>query len=170
MSPEEKTAKIKQLWQEAFGDSDEFIDTFLHRFHTPERMYTLWNGDQLLSMLHLLPFSINGTEVGYIYGVATSPTERGRGHATRILKEAIEQAHNKKLGALVTIPADESLRHYYAKFGFTGRHPVLFKGTGDFDLGTGESSKDLLAILPLNNAHPLANDSNITLEWQELKK
>ena len=170
MSPEERTEKVKQLWQEAFGDSEEFIDTFLHRFHTPERMYTLWNGDQLLSMLHLLPFRMNGTEVGYIYGVATSPTERGKGHATHLLREAIEQARNKRLGALVTIPADESLRRYYAKFGFTGRHPAFFKGTGDFDLGTGESCKDIMAILPLNNTPPLANNDTITLEWREMKE
>lgn len=157
--------EIRTLWKEAFGDSNDFIDSFIDKFYSLERMYTVWKRDKLISVLHILPFSMNGLKVGYIYGVATDMEERGKGHATRLIKKAITQAKSNNLDAIALIPASESLRCYYEKFGFRGCYPATFSGTGDFDFGTGDCSKDLVAILPLKEVSLPTNGCPVTLEW-----
>lgn len=165
MTEREIHYSIKELWKEAFGDSDEFIDSFLERFHTPGRMLAVWENGKLLSMLHVLPFAFEGYRAGYIYGVATAQDERGKGHATRLMQLAVERARRDGLDALVTIPASESLRGYYSRFGFRGRYPATFTGTGDFDPGTDDSSMDIAAVLPLREMCLPGDGCPVTLEW-----
>ena len=165
MTEREIHNSIKELWKEAFGDSDEFIDSFLERFHTPGRMLAVWENGKLLSMLHVLPFVFEGYRAGYIYGVATAQDERDKGHATRLMQLAVEQARRDGLDALVTIPASESLRGYYARLGFRGRYPVTFTDTGDFDPGTGDSSMNIAAVLPLKEISLPGDRYPVTLEW-----
>ena len=80
---------IKKLWKEAFGDSDEFIEQFMECYHTPDRALLIEKEEKLLSMLHILPFDMNGKSVGYMYGVATAYEERGKGHASKLVELAI---------------------------------------------------------------------------------
>lgn len=159
----EEQRACKALWQEVFGDDDAFVDRFLiHHFshdqllcvEEPEKEASKFhNADdrKLLSMLHLIGFHIpKGERVGYIYGVATAPEARGRGLATRLLQEAIRRAQAEGMKALILIPADEGVRSFYARHGFSGELPVRFLATADFDFGTGTPDRDRAMVLPLS--------------------
>ena len=153
----------KALWQEVFGDEEAFVDRFLIHHFRSDRMFrieedcaepsTLTNpkNQKLLSMLHLLPFRTEeGEHVGYIYGVATTPEARGRGLATRLLQEAIQRAQAEGMKALILIPADDQVRAFYARHGFSGEVPVRLLATNDFDFGTGTPERDRAMVLPLS--------------------
>ena len=156
---------LKQLWQEAFGDSDAFVGHFMDKYYTHERMLAIEEDGNLLSMLHILPFTMDGKSIGYIYGVATALQKRGKGHATMLMKRAIEVARRKGYHALTTIPADAKLRRYYEKFGFSGAYKTRFEMPDSFDPGTGDEKSDLLSILPLKDLALPAPCTTLTLVW-----
>lgn len=158
---------VRLLWKEAFGDSDEFIDSFMLRFYKQEHLLYAQENGQLVSMLHILPFTRGGEKIGYIYAVATAEKQRNKGYASFLLNKAIETAKREKFAALVTIPASKALRSYYERFGFKGEYRVEFSTPEGIDLGTGEKEKDLLSILPIKTFQLPGNEEKIRLEYQE---
>lgn len=153
----------RDLWKEAFGDSDEFIDTFMRSIYNSENMLYIEKDECIISMLHIIPFTFNSHKAGYIYAVATTPKERGKGLASMLLERAIDVSQKKGFAALFTIPANEELRTFYSKFGFTGRHPIEFITKENFDFGTGDKNKDIASVLFFNNC-TVKNDCKIVLE------
>lgn len=153
----------RDLWKEAFGDSDEFIDTFMGNIYSRENMLYIEKERSIISMLHIIPFTFNSHNAGYIYAVATAPEERGKGLASMLMERAIEVSQEKGMTALFTIPANEGLRTFYSKFGFTGRHPIEFITKENFDFGTGEKEKDIASALFFDNC-AIDKDCKIVLK------
>lgn len=153
----------RKLWKEVFGDSDEFIDTFMRSIYNSENMLYIEKEKSIISMLHIIPFTFNSHKAGYIYAVATAPEERGKGLASMLMERAIEVSQEKGMTALFTIPANEGLRTFYSKFGFTGRHPIEFITKENFDFGTGEKEKDIASAIFFDNC-AIDNNCGITLK------
>ena len=146
-----KKEECRRLWKEVFGDSDEFIASFINLFYNEENMLCIEQDGKMLSMLHIIPFELNGSKVAYIYAVATDSNTRRQGYATKLIKKAIEKAKAEGFKAVLTLPADEGLRNFYSQFGFEGIYAVKFKTKENFDFGTGDHEKDFVMLLPLEN-------------------
>ena len=69
----------KELWTAAFGDDEQFVDSFLMRYYSRRRMLTAECEGRTAAMLHMLPFESELGRSTYIYGVATAPEFRRRG-------------------------------------------------------------------------------------------
>ena len=119
----------KQLWVEAFGDDESFVDTFLVRYYDRRRMLTATCDGQTVAMLHLLPFRSELGRTTYIYGVATAPAYRNRGLATQLMHEAMQRIDAQGDDAAILIPSPENawLRGFYEQFGFAGAVSVSFR-------------------------------------------
>lgn len=141
---------LKELWQKAFGDEASFVEQFLMRYYAPEQMLSVEEGEELLSMAHLIPFRCDKLRVAYLYGVATAPEARHRGLATRLTRMAVEKAQTEGFDAVVLIPGSEELRHFYARLGFAGELPVRLHTSDGFDFGTGDTARDRAMVLPLH--------------------
>ena len=159
-----KAKECARLWKEVFGDSDEFISSFINDFYTADNMLCIEQDDKVVSMLHIVPFELNGSEVAYMYAVATTANERGKGHAKQLIRQAIEKAKNEGYKAVFTLPADNDLTSFYSQFGFKGRHAVTFETKNGFDFGTGDSDKDFVMVLSLKSAFILPDRNKITLK------
>ena len=146
-----KKEECRRLWKEVFGDSDEFIASFINLFYDEENMLCIEQDGKMLSMLHIIPFELNGSKVAYIYAVATDADARGKGYAGKLIRQAIEKAQPKGYKAIFTLPADDMLRDFYSKFGFKGRYAIKFETKENFDFGTGDHEKDFVMLLPLEN-------------------
>ncbi len=144
-------AECTRLWKEAFKDSDEFISQFIEHHYCEENMLYIENDGKLSSMLHTIPFELNGAPVAYIYAVATDRKERGKGHATKLIQKAIEKAKKEGYKAIITLPASKGLKKFYSCFGFKGEYAVKFETPDNFDFGTGESKKDIATAIILDN-------------------
>ncbi len=147
----------KELWTAAFGDDEAFIDSFLIRHYSRQRMLTVQAGGRLAAMLHLVPFRSALGRTTYIYGVATAPEFRRRGVASELLERALRLIDERGDDAAVLIPAPgrEWLRSFYARFGFAGSLPVTFHTPDGFDFGTGDPSADLAMVRRRNPSAPL---------------
>ena len=158
-----KASECARLWKEVFGDSDEFISSFINDFYNADNMLCIEQDGKIQSMLHIVPFDLNGSKVAYIYAVATTASERGKGYAGLLIKRAIEKAKNEGYDAMFTLPADDELVSFYSHFGFKGRYAVTFETKNNFDFGTGYSEKDHVMMLGLEIGFALPTESKITL-------
>lgn len=155
----------RQLWAEAFGDGEDFIDSFLIRYYSRRRMLTASCDGKPAAMLHLLPFETAFGPVAYIYGVATAAAYRHRGLATGLLQEAIRRAEAEGCRALFLIPTpgDNHLRAFYERLGFSGAIPTTFHAPDGFDFGTGTAENDLAMLRPCGEPLSLPERIEATL-------
>ena len=77
---------LKALWREAFGDSEEFINSFFDTAYRSDKCFAVTEGDNVISALYILDCSFEGRKLAYIYAVATSKAYRGRGICKRLMQ------------------------------------------------------------------------------------
>ena len=158
-----KATECARLWKEAFGDSDEFISSFIKNIYIGDNMLCVEQHGKVVSMLHFVPFEYDSSKVAYIYAVATAVNERGKGYARLLIRQAIEKAIHDGYKAVFTLPADDGLSGFYSQFGFKGRYAVTFETKNGFDFGTGDKEKDFVMALPLDREFVLTDGAEITL-------
>ena len=71
--------QLRQLWQEAFGDPDDFLDRFFHVAFSPERCLCITVEDRVAAAAYWFDCDWEGKRCAYIYAVATGKAFRGRG-------------------------------------------------------------------------------------------
>ncbi len=159
-------AECKRLWQEVFGDDDEFVDEFLMHHYANNKMLRVADSDNnYISMLHIVPFESEIGPIAYIYGVATHPNHRKAGHASQLLRSAIEQVlATRSFAAIALIPSDEPLRGYYAKFGFQDGAVLNFTAYNNFDFGNEDPTTNRSML------YPIASDLDTSLTELHLTK
>ena len=107
--------RLTALWQEAFGDSPEFIEKFFRTGFSPERSAVADGGAGALYWFDCL---WNGKKIAYIYAVATERKSRGRGICTALMDHAHRQLKSEGYGGAILVPADEGLFRMYGKMGY----------------------------------------------------
>jgi len=114
--------EIKSLWKEAFGDSDEYLDFYFTQRFNPENARVIYENGRVVSMAHVYPYDIKtGGDIAkgvYILGVATRVEHRGRGLATKLLNEIIEEQAASGVDMVFLIPANTPLFDFYGIMGF----------------------------------------------------
>ena len=116
-------ADIRRLWQQAFGDTDAWLDTYFRFRHADANMYvTVVEDEEVASMLSLLPLQLTDGEhrfsARYLYAVATEEQWQGLGLSQTMTEYALEQLRTQGVQAVVTVPATASLFTFYAGQGF----------------------------------------------------
>lgn len=109
---------LRALWQEAFGDSDEFLDAFEVTAFSPDRCRCISEGEEILAALYWFDVSLDDRRLAYLYAVATAKAHRGRG-LCRLLMENTH-AHLAALGykAALLVPGEPHLFALYQKLGY----------------------------------------------------
>ena len=145
------------LWHTVFGDSEEEAMLYLSRYATPDNHITILKDNRVVGMAHHpVFFTPQGLTVNYLYAVCVIQEMRGKGMAHRMIHTLLNAGSNTI--ASVTIPADESLRRWYAEqFGY--RYPAgepLLRFHTDYDFGSGIPSQDVMMVRITNAARYLA--------------
>lgn len=117
--PENKQVPLlRNLWKEAFGDSDEFLDVFFKTAFSPERCACVTVNDDVAAALYWFDCECRGKRIAYIYAVATAKAYRGQ----RLCHKLMEYTHNelKKQGysGAVLVPVTPSLFDFYSGMGY----------------------------------------------------
>lgn len=121
-----KKNDILHIWQECFpGDSPKWRRMFFDAAYNDDEALVITDpeSERVVSSLLLLPYamSFHGRTVGaaYIYGAGTLRKFRARGFMSRLIGEALREAADRGDTFAVLIPATETLRSYYCRFGFS---------------------------------------------------
>ena len=141
--------ECRELWQRVFGDDRAFIDLYLTEVYRPENMLVRCDeAGHIVSMLHIVEIDTTYGPTGYLYAIATDEAWRGRGLASALIEEAVEELRRRGMAAVMLIPSHEDLKAFYERLGFEeSNYPLDF--SEGFDFGTGDAKYDLAMVRPL---------------------
>lgn len=111
-------SQLRTLWQEAFLDTQFFIDAFFQTAFSGERCRCAVEDDRVVAALYWFTCSCKGRNLAYLYAVATAKEYRGMGICHRLMEDT--HAHLKAIGydAVVLVPGSESLFRFYEHMGY----------------------------------------------------
>lgn len=117
--PEEKdTQKLWTLWQEAFGDSEEFLRIFHKTAFSTQRCRCILSEKEALAALYIFDCIYEGEKIAYIYAVATAKSHRGKGLCTLLMADTHRYLKKEGYAGAVLVPAKESLFDFYENMGY----------------------------------------------------
>ena len=109
---------LRQLWKEAFGDTDAFLDDFFRTAYAPARCRCVVEDDGVTAALYWFDCSCGGARLAYIYAVATDPAHRGRGLCKALMADTVEALTAAGCQGAVLVPQEPWLIDMYARMGF----------------------------------------------------
>lgn len=112
---------LKALWQEAFGDSEDFVNSFFETAFNRDRCFTVTDGAKALCALYIFDCFLERKQIAYIYAVATSKAERGKGLAKELMRHTHERLKASGYEGAVLVPGEKSLFAFYESLGYTTR-------------------------------------------------
>ena len=104
----------RQLWKDAFGDDDAFLDTFFGTAFATERSLCIREGAQVLAALYWFDVSCDGRPFAYVYAVATDPAHRGKGLCRRLMARTRAHLAEQGYAGILLVPQEEGLIRMYA--------------------------------------------------------
>lgn len=108
----------RAIWQEAFGDTDAFLDSFFRTAYSPDRCLCVLDGDRIAAILYWIDCELKGQTLAYIYAVVTDPSYRGRGLCRMLMEETHALLKKRHYSGAILVPQKESLRKMYAGMGY----------------------------------------------------
>lgn len=108
--------QLQELWKEAFGDNDAFLDCFYSTAFDKSRcrVATVKGTDSIpAAVLYWFDCTLGDQRIAYVYAVATSKAYRGNGACHLLLEDT--HKHLKALGysSVILVPGNEALVHLY---------------------------------------------------------
>lgn len=110
---------LRQLWQKAFGDTDEFLDGFFSVGFAPERCRILLADGQVTAALYWFDCQWNDKKVAYLYAVATDPARQGKGFCRQLMENTHAHLHTLGYHGAILVPGNEGLFTLYKKLGYS---------------------------------------------------
>ncbi|MDR2120794.1 MAG: GNAT family N-acetyltransferase [Tannerella sp.] len=114
--------QIIDLWKTAFGDSDAFVNLWFERIYRDEQTPVVRKNGRIVSALQIIPYEMiyfgERIPAAYVCGVCTLPSERGKGHMTMLMRQALDAMRERKFAVTALIPGEGWLFDYYRRFGY----------------------------------------------------
>lgn len=106
------------LWQEAFGDSEAFLNTFWQTAFASHRCRCIIKDNEALAALYIFDCLYKGKKLAYIYAVATAKAHRGKGLCTLLMADTHRYLIKKGYTGAILVPAKEALFAFYENMGY----------------------------------------------------
>ena len=113
-----QTPDLRRLWQQAFGDSDKYLDDFWQTAFSCERCLCVELEGEIAAALYSLDCSCRGKKLAYLYAVATDITHRGKGLCHRLMDYAHAHLASQGYAGTVLVPGSEDLFRLYGEMGY----------------------------------------------------
>ncbi len=109
---------LKQLWQQAFGDGQPFLEAFFTAGFSPRRCRCIRAGAEMAAALYWFDCTLGGEKWAYFYGVATEQSRRGRGLGRFLMEDAQRLLADRGYAGAVLVPGEQGLFAFYEKLGY----------------------------------------------------
>lgn len=114
----ENIPALRRLWQQAFGDTDAFLNDFFRLAFSPNRSRCLWVEGQLAAMLYWFDCECGGQKIAYLYAVATDRAFQNRGLCRTLMEDTHRLLLSSGYHCAMLVPGSESLFRFYEKLGY----------------------------------------------------
>ncbi len=111
-------AAQKALWQEAFGDTDAFLDSFFATGFSPSHCQCLYQNHRLAAALYWFDCLWQDKKLAYLYAVATKKSLQGQGLCRSLMEATHTQLQRAGYAGAVLVPGNDGLAGMYEKFGY----------------------------------------------------
>lgn len=115
---------LRRLWQQAFGDTDAFLDGFFATGFSPDRCRCIIEEDIPIAALYWFDCAWQGKKLAYIYAVATEKDLRGQGLCRVLMENTHLCLKLKGYAGAVLVPGTPGLADMYRKFGYKSFCPA----------------------------------------------
>lgn len=109
---------LRQLWQEAFGDTDDFLDGFFANADPLNHSRCGFADGQPVAALYWFDCIWQEKTVAYLYAVATKKALRGQGLCRALMEDTHAYLKRQGYHGTILVPASEDLRGMYAAMGY----------------------------------------------------
>ncbi|MDE5773976.1 MAG: GNAT family N-acetyltransferase [Muribaculaceae bacterium] len=114
---------MSELWKDIFHDSDSYISLIINKKLDLSLCEWCYNDvGEMTSMIIGIPYIFWGHDSHfrglYLCGVSTREEYRGKGEIQRLMHSVEARASDAGFDFTFLIPANENLRHFYAKKGY----------------------------------------------------
>lgn len=110
---EETLPTLRELWKEAFGDNDTFLDSFYTTAFDKSRCRIATVDGKLAAALYWFDCRIGDQRIAYVYAVATAKEFRGNGACHMLLSDTHKLLESLGYSSVVLVPGNEALVHLY---------------------------------------------------------
>lgn len=114
----EQISQLRQLWQEAFGDSDAFLDCFFETAFSFDRSRCVTKDEKVAAALYWFDCSAYGEKYAYLYAVATAEAYRGQGLCRALMENVESLLAARGYAGAILVPAAEGLSKMYGNMGY----------------------------------------------------
>lgn len=138
---------LRKLWQEAFGDSEDFLDIFFaHGFHS-SRCRCITESSNPVAALYWFDCSCSGKKIAYLYAVATARSHRGQGLCHRLMENVHRLLAEQGYSGAILVPGEASLFDFYGKMGY-----LTIPCASRFSAMAGENANAVACLTPAEYA------------------
>ncbi len=109
---------LRRLWQEAFGDSDAFLDAFFGLGYAPQRCRCITIDGQIAAAIYWFDCTWQNQKVAYLYALATARNFRGQGLAHALMDHVHRLLLSQNYAGAVLVPGNRALFSLYGEMGY----------------------------------------------------
>ena len=109
---------LRDLWQDAFGDSEQFLDMFFDTAFNSNRALCITDNNSLCAALYWFDCTHQGQRIAYIYAVATAKAHRGKGLCRTLTDHTQNILTQQGYAGAILVPAQAGLFDMYKKLGY----------------------------------------------------
>ncbi len=120
---------LRQIWKQAFGDTDAFLDDFFETGFAYDRCWCVFQDQEPVAAVYLFDCGWQGEKVAYLYALAVEKNHQKQGLSRLLLADVHTKLRQTGYIGAIMEPATESLCQYYERLGyrpFGGRQTVEF--------------------------------------------
>ncbi|MBO5891273.1 MAG: GNAT family N-acetyltransferase [Oscillospiraceae bacterium] len=109
---------LRQLWQEAFGDDDAFLDKFFSTGYHQNRCRVVMQANKAAAALYWFDCHWEGKKLAYLYAVATAKAFQGQGLCRRLMEDTHRLLAEQGYAGGILVPGSDNLFNMYEKMGY----------------------------------------------------
>lgn len=109
---------LRQLWKQAFGDTDAFLDDFFRLAFSGKRCFCVTEAGRLVSALYWFDCQCQGQKLAYLYAVATDTAFQNRGICRALMEHTHRHLTASGYAGALLVPGSEGLFRFYEKMGY----------------------------------------------------
>ena len=109
---------LRQLWQEAFGDDDAFLDKFFSTGYHENRCRVIMRENRAAAALYWFDCQWEGKKLAYLYAVATAKVMQGQGLCRFLMEDTHQLVAEQGYAGTVLVPGSGELFQMYEKMGY----------------------------------------------------
>ena len=109
---------LRLVWQEAFGESSEYLDTFFGTAFHPNRCRIALENDSPIAALYWFDCSMQGKPYAYLYAIATAASHKHQGVCHKLIEATHSELTSLGYYGALLVPGSPSLFDFYKTMGY----------------------------------------------------